>query len=100
MVFVAYQLVNLFSLVFNCIHRLLPILSTASLYVSIIAWLVTTIVVPAMSDTKQSARFVFATFINQTGWDNNVLAFIVGLVSPSWYVSQHGFGFCNINSLQ
>ncbi|CEL56112.1 Choline transport protein OS=Saccharomyces cerevisiae (strain ATCC 204508 / S288c) GN=HNM1 PE=1 SV=1 [Rhizoctonia solani AG-1 IB] len=84
MVFVAYQLVNLFSLVFNCIHRLLPILSTASLYVSIIAWLVTTIVVPAMSDTKQSARFVFATFINQTGWDNNVLAFIVGLVSPSW----------------
>ncbi|CAE6406507.1 unnamed protein product [Rhizoctonia solani] len=84
MVFVAYQLINLFGLVFNCIHRILPILSTASLYISIITWLVTTIVVPAVSDTKQSARFVFATFINQTGWDNDVLAFIVGLVSPSW----------------
>ncbi|KAG8763947.1 hypothetical protein FRC11_008274 [Ceratobasidium sp. 423] len=84
MVFVTYQLVNAFGLVFNCIHRILPVLSTASLYISIFAWLVTTIIVPAVSDTKQSARFVFATFINQTGWDNNIMAFIVGLISPSW----------------
>ncbi|QRW22268.1 amino acid permease [Rhizoctonia solani] len=84
MVFIAYQLINLFGLVFNCIHRILPTLSTASLYISIITWLVTTIIVPAVSDTKQPARFVFATFINQTGWENNIIAFIVGLVSPSW----------------
>ncbi|CAE6495199.1 unnamed protein product [Rhizoctonia solani] len=84
MVFVTYQLVNLFGLLFNCIHRILPVLSTSSLYISIISWLVTTIIVPAMSNTKQSARFVFATFINQTGWNNDALAFIVGLISPSW----------------
>ncbi|KAJ1302731.1 hypothetical protein OPQ81_003044 [Rhizoctonia solani] len=84
MVFVTYQLVNAFGLVFNCFHRILPALSTGSLYISIIAWLVTTILVPAVSNTKQPAEFVFATFINQTGWDSNVIAFIVGLVSPSW----------------
>ncbi|CAE6442432.1 unnamed protein product [Rhizoctonia solani] len=84
MVFVTYQLVNAFGLLFNCIHRILPVLSTGSLYISIITWLVTTIVVPAMSNTKQSARFVFATFINQTSWNNNILAFITGLIWPSW----------------
>ncbi|CAE6416624.1 unnamed protein product [Rhizoctonia solani] len=84
MVFVTYQVVNVFGLVFNCIHRTLPALATASLYISVISWLVTTIIVPSMSSTKQSAQFVFATFINQTGWNNDALAFIVGLISPSW----------------
>ncbi|CAE6451892.1 unnamed protein product [Rhizoctonia solani] len=84
MVFVTYQLVNAFGLLFNCIHRILPVLSTGSLYISIISWLVITTVVPAMSNTKQSVQFVFATFINQTGWNNNSLAFIAGLISPSW----------------
>ncbi|CAE6503062.1 unnamed protein product [Rhizoctonia solani] len=93
MVFVTYQVVNVFGLVFNCIHRTLPALATASLYISVISWLVTTIIVPSMSSTKQSAQFVFATFINQTGWNNDALAFIVGLISPSWYVTKQSAQF-------
>ncbi|KAF8602321.1 putative choline transport protein Ctr [Ceratobasidium sp. AG-I] len=84
MTFLAYQLVNIFGLLFNCFHGFLPAVSLFSLYISIIGCVVTIIVVPAMSETKQPASFVFATFINQTGWSNNTIAFIVGLISPAW----------------
>lgn len=40
--------------------------------------------VPAKARTHQSARFVFATFINNTGWDNGGIAFIIGLMSTNW----------------
>ncbi|KAG8726773.1 hypothetical protein FRC12_023098, partial [Ceratobasidium sp. 428] len=84
MTFLAYQLINIFGMFFNCFHHLLPAVSLFCLYISIIGCIVTTIVVPAVSETKQHASFVFATFINETGWENNVVAFIVGLISPAW----------------
>ncbi|KAF8609631.1 amino acid transporter [Ceratobasidium sp. AG-I] len=84
MVFVTYQLVNIFAFVLNCSGRLLPKISAASLYVSLLSCFVITIAVPAASKTKQSAKFVFATFVNETGWENNVIAFIVGLINPNW----------------
>ncbi|KAG8713548.1 hypothetical protein FRC08_013118 [Ceratobasidium sp. 394] len=84
MTFLAYQLINIFGMFFNCFHRLLPAVSLFCLYISVLGCVVTTIVVPAVSETKQSASFVFATFINETGWENNVMAFIVGLISPAW----------------
>ncbi|CAE6405799.1 unnamed protein product [Rhizoctonia solani] len=84
MVFVAYQLVNVFAFILNCSGRLLPKVSAASLYISLISCFVITIAVPAASRTKQSAKFVFATFVNETGWENNVIAFIVGLINPNW----------------
>lgn len=86
MVFLTYQLVNIFAFVLNCSGRLLPKISAASLYVSLLSCFVITIAVPAASKTKQSAKFVFATFVNETGWENNVIAFIVGLINPNWYV--------------
>ncbi|KAG9096432.1 hypothetical protein FS749_008508 [Ceratobasidium sp. UAMH 11750] len=84
MVFVTYQLVNLFAFALNCSGRLLPKISAASLWTSLISCFVITIAVPAASQTKQSAKFVFATFVNETGWENNVIAFIVGLINPNW----------------
>ncbi|QRW05442.1 amino acid permease [Ceratobasidium sp. AG-Ba] len=84
MVFVTYQLVNLFAFILNCSGRLLPKISAASLWTSLISCFVITIAVPAASQTKQSAKFVFATFVNETGWENNVIAFIVGLINPNW----------------
>ena len=42
------------------------------------------IAVPAVAPTHQHAKFVFATFINNTGWSSNGIAFIVGLVGPNW----------------
>lgn len=42
------------------------------------------IAVPAKAPTHQHAKFVFATFINNTGWSQNGIAFIVGLVNTNW----------------
>ncbi|KAH7345016.1 amino acid/polyamine transporter I [Rhizoctonia solani] len=84
MVFVAFQLVNLLTFILNCSGQLLPKISAASLYISLISCFIITIAVPAASRTKQPAKFVFATFVNETGWENNVIAFIVGLINPNW----------------
>ena len=42
------------------------------------------ITVPAVAPTHQHAQFVFATFINNTGWQQGGVAFIVGLVNTNW----------------
>ena len=40
--------------------------------------------VPSVTPAHQSASFVFATFINNTGWDSAGIAFIVGLINTNW----------------
>lgn len=67
MVFVAFQLVNLFAFILNCSGQLLPKVSAASLYLSLISCFVIMIAVSAASRTKQPAKVVFATFVNETG---------------------------------
>jgi choline transport protein len=47
-----------------------------------IAWFVIMIVVAAKAPTHRSSAFVFRTWINETGWENNVICFITGLVNP------------------
>lgn len=42
------------------------------------------VTVPAVAPTHQHAKFVFATFINNTGWEQGGIAFIVGLVNTNW----------------
>lgn len=83
-VLVAYQLINIFLFGFNCLGRILPTISSATLYISLISFVVILITVPASSDTHQDPAFVFATFINATGWKSNGIAFIVGLINPNW----------------
>ena len=83
-VFVGYQVINIFSFLFNCYGRLLPSVATTTLYTSLISFFVILIVVPAKAPTHQHARFVFANFVNNTGWKSNGIAFIVGLVNTNW----------------
>jgi len=40
------------------------------------------ITVAAKAPSHQNSTFVFKTWINQTGWTNNVICFITGLVNP------------------
>ena len=40
--------------------------------------------VPSVTPAHQPASFVFATFINNTGWDSAGIAFIVGLINTNW----------------
>jgi choline transport protein len=84
MVFVAYQLVNIICFFFNCYGKTLPTVAMLALWTSLISWLVTMITVPATAPTHQQAEFVFATFINNTGWKQGGIAFIVGLVNTNW----------------
>ncbi|KAF2724430.1 choline transport protein [Polychaeton citri CBS 116435] len=83
-VFAAYQLINAFAAIFNCFGKLLPATATFTLYVSLVSFAVILITVPSVAPTHQSARFVFGTFINNTGWDQAGIAFIVGLINTNW----------------
>jgi choline transport protein len=83
-VVIAYQIINFLSFFFNCYGRMLPALATCTLYISLVSFAVILITVPAKAPTHQSAKFVFATFINATGWPQNGIAFIVGLINCNW----------------
>ncbi|KAL9099532.1 MAG: hypothetical protein Q9163_004980 [Psora crenata] len=96
-VVVAYQVTNLFAFVFNCYARSLPTIAHISFYTSLIAFMVILISVPAKAPTHQTAQFVFANFVNNTGWSANGIAtfersrlnekceaFIVGLINTNW----------------
>ena len=80
----AYQLINFFASWFNCYGRILPSLASYTLYTSLISFAVLLITVPAKAPTHESAKFVFATFINSTGWAQSGIAFIVGLINCNW----------------
>ncbi|KAI5795517.1 amino acid/polyamine transporter I [Geopyxis carbonaria] len=87
MVFVAYQIFNLVAYIFNCYGKSLPMVGNFFLYVSLVSFVVITITVLAKSSPKQEAKFVFANFVNNTGWESGGIAFIVGLINPNWSFS-------------
>jgi choline transport protein len=47
-----------------------------------LAWFITMVTVAAAAPVHNDSKFVFRTWINNTGWDNNVMCFITGLVNP------------------
>ena len=83
-VFVGYQVINAFAFIFNCYGKLLPSIASLALYTSLISFFVILIVVPAKAPSHQDAKFVFANFVNNTGWSSNGIAFIVGLINTNW----------------
>ncbi|RAL65257.1 hypothetical protein DID88_001363 [Monilinia fructigena] len=86
-VFIAYQVINIFAFIFNCSGQILPTLGTVTLYTSLLSFTAILVYVPSQAPTHQDIKFVFATFINNTGWSNNAIAFIVGLVNTNWAFS-------------
>ena len=87
MVFVAYEIFNFVAYLFNCYGKTLPLIGTFFLFVSLVSMVTITITVLAVSAPKKSAKFVFATFVNNTGWESNFMAFVVGLINPNWSFS-------------
>ena len=83
-VWVAYFLINVFAFVWNCNAKTLPIIAQISLFTSLISFFVIMVTVPAKAPTHQDARFVFANFVNNTGWSANGIAFIVGLINTNY----------------
>ncbi|KAH6691377.1 choline transport protein [Plectosphaerella plurivora] len=81
--FIVYQGLNLITaavVMFG--NKVIPALNKFSLFYLQIGWLVVLITVVACAPKHQDAEFVFRTWINNTGWENNAIAFITGLVNP------------------
>lgn len=51
---------------------------------SLTAFVIIIIAVPASSSTHQPARFVFSDFINNTGWEDRGVAFLIGLINANY----------------
>ena len=64
-------MINIFAFIWNCYAKWLPVIAQISLFTSLISFFVILVAVPASAQTHQDARFVFATFVNGTGWSQN-----------------------------
>ncbi|KAE8151082.1 amino acid transporter [Aspergillus avenaceus] len=83
MTFVAYQVLNvLTSAVVMFGNRFIPFINKFSLVYLQVAWFVIMVTVAAAAPKHNDSKFVFRTWINNTGWENNVICFITGLVNP------------------
>ncbi|KAJ5218202.1 uncharacterized protein N7498_000301 [Penicillium cinerascens] len=83
MTFVAYQILNIVTsgiVMFG--NRFIPAINKFSLIYLQLAWFITMVTVAASAPVHNDSKFVFRTWINNTGWDNNVMCFITGLVNP------------------
>lgn len=81
--FIVYQGLNLLTaavVMFG--NRIIPALNRFSLFYLQVGWLAVLITVVACAPTHRNADFVFATWINNTGWKNQAVCFITGLVNP------------------
>ncbi|CAF9919730.1 hypothetical protein IMSHALPRED_004713 [Imshaugia aleurites] len=83
-VWVAYLVINVFAFVWNCYAKWLPVIAQISISTSLISFFVIMVTVPAKAPTHQDAKFVFANFVNNTGWSANGIAFIVGLINTNY----------------
>ncbi|OBT99911.2 hypothetical protein VE01_02203 [Pseudogymnoascus verrucosus] len=83
-VVVTYELFTFFCYFLNTWGRALPAINTLSLYLSLTSFIVITIAVPASSSSHQPASFVFTEFINNTGWKENGVAFLIGLINTNY----------------
>lgn len=63
-------------------NRIIPAVNKFSLFYLQVGWIVVLVTVVACAPTHRSAEFVFKTWINNTGWKNQGICFIIGLVNP------------------
>ncbi len=82
-VYVGYIVINAFAFGWNCYARWLPVIAQVSLFTSLISFFVIMVTVPAKASPHQDARFVFANFVNATGWNQNGIGMLRFLVSFS-----------------
>lgn len=81
--FLVYQILNLITAAIVIWgNKIIPTLNKFSLFYLQIGWFVVMITVVACAPTHQNSDFVFRTWINNTGWENQVICFITGLVNP------------------
>ncbi|KAI5236032.1 amino acid permease [Aureobasidium subglaciale] len=81
--FVVYQVLNIVTAaVVIWGNKIIPALNKFSLFYLQIGWFAVMVTVVACAPTHQDSEFVFRTWVNETGWENQVICFITGLVNP------------------
>ena len=76
----AYEVINVFCFLFNCYGKVLPTMGHLALWTSLVSFFVILVAVPASAPSHQHARFVFANFVNNTGWSNNGIGTLTSLL--------------------
>lgn len=84
MVFIGYQATNIVCFLVNCFGLLLPPIATTNLAILLALSVSIFISLLATAPTKQSVNFVFATFVNSSGWTNNGITFFTGMLAANW----------------
>ncbi|ETN39870.1 uncharacterized protein HMPREF1541_06096 [Cyphellophora europaea CBS 101466] len=84
MVLVMYMIAILITLVNIYAVKILPYLTTASLVWSVVGFLVTIIVLLVVTPEKNSAKYVFTSYVNYSGYTENGIAVIIGLLQSFW----------------
>jgi choline transport protein len=64
--------------------RRLTWLNYVAIAMSLTGWLVTIIVQAKLSSTRNSAEYVFTSFLNEMGWDNDGVVWILGLLQSAY----------------
>ncbi|KAF7718131.1 Amino acid transporter [Penicillium ucsense] len=83
--FLIYQAVNLLFLLNNIfILRRVPWIHNVGFTLSIFSFVVIVITCLAKSTDKQTSRFVWTTFINESGWGSDGIVFLTGLITPNY----------------
>ncbi len=90
-VYVGYIVINAFAFGWNCYARWLPVIAQVSLFTSLISFFVIMVTVPAKASPHQDARFVFANFVNATGWNQNGIGMLRFLV---FFLFRNSSAFC------
>ncbi|QLG72276.1 hypothetical protein HG535_0C06310 [Zygotorulaspora mrakii] len=87
-VFVIYEVFNIIMCVMNSWGKILPFISQAGLYCSLLTYCLTFIITLACRSSQSqpwpAAESIFKDFNNTTGWSSSGISFIVGLVNPLW----------------
>jgi len=74
-------LVNVFAI------RSLPWILHATFVLHVSLWVLLVVVICVVSPTKHSAEWVFTTFINESGWSSDGVAFSIGLLSSTYVLA-------------
>ncbi|KAG9192505.1 hypothetical protein G6011_11239 [Alternaria panax] len=61
----------------------------ATFALHVVLWLVLVVVICVVSPTKHSAEFIFATYINESGWSSDGVAFSIGLLSSTYVLAGY-----------
>jgi choline transport protein len=65
-------------------YRILPLIEKLAMVLHIAFFFVVFIVALVLPPERKSATFVFTTFVNQTGWEENGIAWLLGLLTSSY----------------